>query len=309
MKKLAALVLVSTLAFGMLTGCGNNNSEEDAADIALQTGEEQAIDIVTLDNEENADEEAVEDGGEAKTEGDTFTVGFDAEFPPYGFMDDNGDYVGFDLSLAEEVCKRNGWELVKQPINWDSKDMELSSGSIDCIWNGFTINGREDDYTWSVPYVDNSQVFVVGADSGIASFDDLAGKNVGVQADSSALAALTEEEDNEENLALAASFANLSQYADYNTAFMDLEAGAIDAIAMDIGVASYQLSSRDGQFVMLEEYLATEQYGVGFKLGNTTLKNQVEATLLEMAEDGTIDKIAAEWADYGLAADSICIGK
>ena len=90
---------------------------------------------------------------------------------------------------------------------------------------------------------------------------------------------------------------------------MDLEAGALDAIAMDIGVALYQLSSREGQFVMLEQKLATEQYGVGFKLGNTELKDQVEATLLEMAADGTVDKIAAEWADYGLSVDSICIGK
>ena len=303
MKRLTALLLVSTLAVGLLTGCGNN-SAKNGNDLA---GEETVVEEM----EAGALNPEAQDGAGnvGKGEGETFTVGFDAEFPPYGFMNDNGEYVGFDLSLAEEVCKRNGWELVKQPINWDSKDMELSSGAIDCIWNGFTINGREESYTWSVPYVDNSQVIVVGANSGIATFADLAGKNVGVQADSSALTALTAEEDNEENLALAASFANLSQYADYNTAFMDLEAGALDAIAMDIGVALYQLSSREGQFVMLEQKLATEQYGVGFKLGNTELKDQVEATLLEMAADGTVDKIAAEWADYGLSVDSICIGK
>ena len=86
----------------------------------------------------------------------TFTVGFDAEFPPYGYKDESGEYVGFDLDLAQEVCNRNGWTLVKQPIDWDSKDMELDSGSIDCIWNGFTMNGREDEYTWSEPYIDNS---------------------------------------------------------------------------------------------------------------------------------------------------------
>lgn len=84
----------------------------------------------------------------------TFTVGFDAEFPPYGYKDDSGEYVGFDLDLAQEVCERNGWNLVKQPIDWDSKDMELSSGSIDCIWNGFTLNGREREYTWSKAYID-----------------------------------------------------------------------------------------------------------------------------------------------------------
>lgn len=243
--------------------------------------------------------------GCGSSEEKTFTVGFDAEFPPYGYMDENGEYVGFDLSLAEEVCNRRGWELVKQPIDWDAKDMELSSGTIDCIWNGFTMNGREDKYTFTVPYVDNSQVFVVAADSGIVSFEDLAGKAVAVQADSSALAALTDEEDNEENLALTASFASLTQFADYNTAFMDLEAGAVDAVAMDVGVADYQLSTRGDKFVKLNQLLATEQYAVGFLLGNDELKDQVEETLLEMAEDGTFAKIAEEW---GLS-DSVCLGK
>ena len=82
-------------------------------------------------------------------------------------MDENGEYTGFDLELAEAVCKLEGWELVKKPLNWDSKDMELNSGSIDCIWNGFTMNGREEDYTFSTPYVDNSQVIVVAEKSGI----------------------------------------------------------------------------------------------------------------------------------------------
>lgn len=236
--------------------------------------------------------------------GETFTVGFDAAFPPYGYMDDNGEYVGFDLDLAQEVCDRNDWELVKQPINWDSKDMELSSGTIDCIWNGFTINGREDSYTWSSPYVDNSQVFVVAADSGIASFADLAGKAVGVQQDSSALSALNNEEE-AANIALRDSFGSLTEYADYNTAFMDLQAGALDAVAMDIGVAEYQIESRGEGYVMLDEYLATEQYGVGFLLGNEELRDTVEATLMEMVEDGTFMEIATEWGLEG----SVCLGR
>lgn len=234
----------------------------------------------------------------------TFTVGFDAEFPPYGYQDDNGEYVGFDLDLAAEVCKRNDWTLEKQPINWDSKDMELDAGTIDCIWNGFTMTGRESEYTWTCAYIDNSQVFVVKADSGITTQADLAGKDVGVQADSSALAAL---EDEEEGGAaeLAKTFASLTQYGDYNTGFMELETGVIDALAMDIGVAQYQISSRGDEYVMLEEKLATEQYAVGFKLGNTELRDKVEKTLLEMAEDGTVLKIAEEW---GLE-DQLCIGK
>lgn len=282
MKKLLVALLTGAMALTMLAGCGSNANPADA---------EPKADAVEADVTEDAS---------ART---TFTVGFDAEFPPYGFMDDNGDYTGFDLELAAEVCARNGWELVKQPIDWDSKDMELSSGSIDCIWNGFTIQGREDDYTWSVPYVDNSQVFVVKSDSGIASQADLAGKNVGVQKDSSALAAL--EEDAKD---LADTFGSMTQYADYNTAFMDLEAGAQDAVAIDIGVANYQINQRGDAYVILDEQLATEQYGIGFLKGNDELKNQVEKTLLEMVDDGTFMSIAEKYADFGLV-DTVCLGK
>lgn len=238
----------------------------------------------------------------------TFTVGFDAEFPPYGYRDDNGEYVGFDLDLAAEVCKRQGWELVKQPIDWDAKDMELSSGAIDCIWNGFTMNGREDAYTWTEPYVDNSQVFVVAAASGVQNKEELAGKVVAVQKDSSALAALNDEE-NTDNIALRDSFAQLIEYADYNTAFMDLEQGAVDAVAIDIGVAQYQIAQREaGKFVMLQgedNKLAVEQYAVGFLKGNAELRDTVQKTLDEMAADGTFTQIAEKW---GLT-DSVCLGK
>ena len=236
--------------------------------------------------------------------GDTvFVVGFDAEFPPYGYKDDNGEYVGFDLDLAQEVCNRNGWTLKKQPIEWNSKDMELNSGSIDCIWNGFTMNGRESEYTWTTPYVDNSQVVIVRSDSGIQTLADLAGKVVAVQADSSALAALTGEDASEENVTLAESFADLQQVGDYNSAFMNLDSGAVDAVCMDIGVANYEIKSRGDKFVMLDERLSSEKYAVGFKLGNTELRDQVQATLLEMLADGTFEQIATEW---GLE-DSICL--
>lgn len=234
---------------------------------------------------------------------ENFTVGFDAEFPPYGYKDDNGEYVGFDLDLAEEVCKRNGWELVKQPINWNSKDMELNTGSIDCIWNGFTMNGREGDYTWSSPYIDNSQVVIVKSDSGIEKLKDLKGKVVVVQMDSSAQAAFTGEDAEEENKSLAESFKSLQQVSDYNSAFMNLEAGTADAICMDIGVAKYQLDSRGKDFKMLDEYISTEQYGIGFKLGNTKLRDKVQDTLIEMVKDGTFNEIAEKW---GLT-DCICL--
>ncbi len=233
---------------------------------------------------------------------DTFIVGFDAEFPPYGYKDDSGNYVGFDLDLAQEVCNRNNWTLVKQPIDWDAKDAEIDSGSIDCIWNGFTINGRENDYTWSEPYIDNKQVVVVKADSGIDSLDDLAGKNVETQKDSSALAALQGD-----NKTLADTFAALTEVADYNNAFMDLESGACDAVAIDIGVAQYQVSSKDNSddFKILDDSISSEQYGIGFKKGNDALKDQVQETLDAMFEDGTVAKIAQNYSDAGVPGSLI----
>ncbi len=283
----AAAVIAAVLA----AGCGNAGGGESAAGASEQATEQAAG--ATADTA--ADTTA---GGETST----FTVGFDAEFPPYGYRDAQGEYVGFDLDLAAEVCARRGWQLIKQPIDWDAKDMELSSGAIDCIWNGFTINGREEAYTWTVPYVDNSQVFVVSAESKITDQAGLAGKAVAVQKDSSALAALNEDE----NAALRDSFSQMIEYADYNTAFMDLEQGAVDAVALDVGVARYQVDGReDGAYVILEDQLAVEQYGVGFLLGNEELKNKVEETLLEMAADGTFMEIAERW---GLE-DSVCLGK
>ena len=181
MKKYLALFLTMAMSVGVLAGCGGGTDETAATD------------------------------GADTAERTTFTVGFDAEYPPYGYKNDAGEYVGFDLDLAQEVCDRNGWELIKQPLDWSSKDMELNSGTVDCLWNGFTMTGRESEYTFSEPYVDNSIVFVVRQDSDIQTKEDLAGKIVITQAGSSALAALTNTEDNDENLALAATFASLEQ--------------------------------------------------------------------------------------------------
>lgn len=235
-----------------------------------------------------------------------FIVGFDAEYPPFGFLSDDGTYTGFDLELAEEFCNRNNLNFVAQPIDWDSKDLELNSGSIDCIWNGFTINGREDKYEWTVPYVDNSIVLVVRSDSEITSFDQLNDKVVTVQAGSSGYAAITDEE-NEKNANLLSSFKELTQCADYNTAFMELESGVVDCVIVDIGVAKYQLKN-NSNFVQLEEVLSSEQYGIGFKLGNVELRDKVENTLFDMWNDGTVSRIANKYSDYSIP-DALCLDK
>ena len=235
-----------------------------------------------------------ETGGKPK-----FRVGFDKNFPPMGFVGDDGEFTGFDLELAAEVAKRLDMELVLQPIAWDAKDMELESNNIDCVWNGFTINGRENDYTWTEPYMKNSQVFVVRADSGMKTKADLTGKVVAVQADSSAEKALEKEPD------LVASFKDLVKTPDYDIALLDLKAGSVDAVAMDEIVARYKIEQKGEQFALLEETLAAEEYGVGFRKGNTELRDKLQKVLEEMAEDGTLAKISEKW----FGKDVTIIGK
>ncbi|MGI6071090.1 MAG: amino acid ABC transporter substrate-binding protein [Blautia sp.] len=290
-KKLLCMLMAAAMIGTALTGCGqaDEKTEEPAAD------KEQTA--------EAAPEETQAGDTEAKAEGRTFTVGFDAEYPPFGYMDDGGEYVGFDLDLAQLVCDNLGWKLEKKPVNWDSKDMELNSGTIDCIWNGFTINGREDDYTWSDPYLNNEQVMVVAADSGITKLADLAGKNVVVQAASAALEALN----NDDNKDLTASFASLTENPDYNTAFMNIDSGAADAVAVDVGVATYQLAQRDeGKYVILDEPIQSEQYGIGFKKGNEELRDQVWAEVKKLYEEGKVEELADQ---YGVDKSMICIEK
>lgn len=261
-KRLLAVLLTSTLAISLLTGCGDNKSSE---------------------------------GDASSSEKQKFTVGFDAEYPPYGYMDDDGEYTGFDLEMADEVCKLNGWELVKQPISWDNKDNELNSGAIDCIWNGFTMNGREDAYSWSDPYVDNSQVIVTAKDSGITALSGLKDKTVGVQAASAALDLLKSDEEGGQK-ALSDTFKGLQEFGDYNTAFVELEAGSIDAIAMDIGVAQYQIENRgNGKYIILDEHLNAEKYAIGFKLGNEELRDKVNKSLHNLKANGKFDELAEKY--------------
>ena len=332
MKKMIAMLLTGMLCAGLLAGCGSSSSAPSAGAAADQKEETtEAVEETTEaagDAIEAAAQAATGEAAEAAAPaatgeqaaaapaegaaGQTFTVGFDAEYPPYGYLDEaTGDYTGFDLELAQEVCNRRGWTLVKQPIDWNTKDMEINSGAVDCLWNGMTYTGREEEYTWSDPYVSNSIVVAVMADSDIQTKADLAGKNVVAQSGSSALTALQNDPgdgSNDENLALAATFNSLEEIADYNSAFMNMDAGIYDAIAVDIGVARHQLSTNEGKYRILDEEISKEEYAIAFKLGNTELRDQVQETLNEMAADGTVNAIAEKYAEDQLP-EMLIIGK
>ena len=229
-----------------------------------------------------------------------FIVGFDADFPPYGYKD-GAEFKGFDLDLAREVCKRKGWEFVANPINWDTKDMELNSGAIDCIWNGFTMQGREAGYCWTKPYIDNSQVVLVKVGSPVKTLADLAGRIVGVQTDTPVQKALSKGGD---KAALGDTFKSLIVMPNYNQAVNDLNAGGVEAVAMDVGVAKKKIADLPGRFRMLDEIVMTETYGIGFKKGNDELKNLVEAELKKLFEDGTAAKLAAR---YGIEPKALIL--
>jgi polar amino acid transport system substrate-binding protein len=296
MKKkllLVIAVLVCGLSVAFLAGCSGGSSNSGGSTSSSSANQ----------NEQSA---SAQPSGSA-TERTKLVVGFDQDFPPYGYVGDDGKFTGFDLDLAKEVCDRLGWEVEYKPINWDAKDLELSSGSIDCIWNGFTIEGREDSYTFTEAYMDNSQVVVVRADSGIASLDDLANKTVMAQADSAALHLLEAGGDQEE---LAQSFKALQQVGDYNSAFLELESGSVDAVAMDLPVAKFQVAGKEDQFLILDKTpLSSEHYGVGFLLGNIELRDQVEATLLEMVKDGTVETLCQKYDTQGISYDMWILGK
>ena len=291
MKRILAFALIFCLAVGALAGCGSTSSSSASTETAATEAPA-------------ADETAVDATAEAESsEGGKLIVGFDAEFPPFGYIAEDGSYDGFDLALAQEVCSRLGWEYEAVAIDWASKDAELKAGNINCIWNGFTYTGREDEYTWSDPYIDNSIVAIVRADSGIESLADLAGKTVMVQSASSGLDALNANEE------LVASFGELVELADYNTGFLELRQGSVDAVVVDIGVGNYQIANTEGDYTILSEAVSSEQYAIGFLLGNEELRDTVNEQLLAIADDGTMMTIAEKYVDKGLSLDSLCLCK
>ena len=271
---LAAAAAMLALAAALMAGCSGGSNESQSA---------------------GGDEAASAESGEF-----TLTVGFDQGYPPYGFVGDDGEYTGFDLDLAAEVAERNGWNLELSAIDWDAKDALLSSGSINCIWNGFTMEGREDDYTFSEPYMLNEQVIVVKSDSGIADSAALAGKTVMTQVDSAALDVLEGDAAD-----LAATFAGGAPQtiSDYNNAFMQLESGMVDAVACDLSIANYQMSAKPDTYTIIDT-LSSEHYAVGFKLGDEDLAATVTATLKAMYEDGTVQELCDKYAEYGLSFDN-----
>ena len=220
----------------------------------------------------------------------TFVLGLDDSFPPLGFRDDNNEIVGYDIDLAKEVAKRMGLTFKAQPIDWDAKEMELETGKIDCIWNGFTItDDRKAALSMSFAYLNNEQVLVVRKDSGITTLDDMKGKVIGIQSGSSAQEAVDDNPDFKKGLA------DIVSFKDNITALNDLKIGGVDGVVMDSVVANYSITQTGEPFEVVSQALANEEYGIGFRKKEPELRDEVEKILKEMAADGTIAEISAKW--------------
>ena len=232
---------------------------------------------------------------------DTLIVGFDAEYPPYGFVADDGSYTGFDLDLAQAVCEMEDWEFKAEPIDWDAKDALLGAGTINCIWNGFTIEGREDKYSFTEPYMINAQVVVTKKGAGIAALADLKDKIVLTQKGSAALEVLQGDKKD-----VADTFKELQTIADYNNAFMQLESGAVDAVACDLSIAAFQMAAKPDTFTQIEETLSEEHYGVGFLLGDegAALADKVTEDLRKLNDEGKVKELCEKYADQGMAYEN-----
>ena len=306
MKKSLAIILSLTLAASVFAGCASNASsgqnaetkeavvtEAATTEAENQDKADEATDVIEA---AGSDEAAAAQGGEVDDmygEGYEFKHGFDLDYPPYSYIGDDGSIGGFDVEMAKAVCEYYGWTYKAVPFNWDAKDAELNAGSCDCIWSGFTMNGREDDYLWSKPYSDNTQMIMVNKDSGIATLADLAGKAVGVQTSTSAYDLLNDEEG---QAALKDTFSSLEVYETYTIAFNDLKAGAIDAIAIDVTSGNFLMSS-ETDYKFIDEVLGSEQYAVGFRKGDTVLCEKINAALDALTADETYDAIGQKYPE------------
>lgn len=255
-KKLAAAGLIAAAAAGLLAGCGSTGQKAVSSSEAPQK----------------------------------IVVGLDDSFPPMGFKDENGNLTGFDIDLARAVAKEAGIQVEFKPIDWNSKEAELSAGRIDCLWNGLTITDeRKQKIDFSNPYMNNDQIIVTLKDSAVGSQEDLSGKTVGTQEGSSSVDALNRLPD------LKNSFKELKMYGDFTSALMDLQSGRLDAVVIDSVVGRYYMTKRPGVFKEIPGTLATEQFGVGVKKGNEALLNLINQGLDKVRQDGTGAQISQKW--------------
>ncbi len=270
MKKILALMLALVMMMTMVVGCTPKEEAEAPAETETPAEEDTSL-------------QAIMDQG-------YIVLGLDDTFAPMGFRDENNEIVGFDIDLAKEVASRLGVELKLQPIEWDSKVLELQSGNIDMIWNGLTITEeRKENINFSKPYFNDRQVIIVLIDSPVNAKADLEGTQVGVQIESTAAAAV------EGDAEFAATLEEVVQYSSFNEVYMGVQSGILDAMVVDELSGRYAIGKNPGIFRVLEDTYGDEQIGIGFRKGEDELRDKFDEILDQMAEDGAGGEISEKW--------------
>lgn len=269
-KTFLSRIAVAAMAAAMMVvsaGCGQTEKKESSG-ASVAAGEDNSL-------------QKVKDSGK-------FILGLDATFKPMGYTDNNDEIVGFDIDIAEEVCKRMGVELVKESINWETKEQDLNAGRIDCIWNGMSVSpSRAEEMNLTEPYMKNSMIFVVPADSKAATMDDLKDKSIGVQNGSTAQGIL-------EDSAIGGTIKEQAMATNIE-ALQQMELGIVDAVFLDSVVANYEITSAGKNYKILPDGLEEEEYAIGFRKNDQKLRDEVQKTLSEMKADGTLGKISTDW--------------
>lgn len=220
-------------------------------------------------------------------------MGLDDTFAPMGFKDESGDIVGFDVDLAKATFEKMGLELKLQPIDWAMKETELNSGNIDMIWNGYSITEeRKEKVAFTNPYIGNRQIIITMDDLEIISKEDLEGKKVSAQTGSSAVSAM------EEFPEIIESFdgAEAVVFDTNNEAFMDLEAGRVDAVVADEILARYYINQRgEEKFNVSDDDFGDEDYGIGVRKEDKEFLNELNKNLEEVKKSEKGEEISVKW--------------
>ena len=232
-------------------------------------------------------------GVSAFAENKTFVMGIDAEYPPFSYMGDDGEYTGFDVEVCKAACELLGWDFEVFGVNWDEKLIQLDAFECDCVWSGMTIldSMKEAGYVLSAPYYDSTQVLIVKEKSGFKSSADLAGKAVAVQLGTSGEALLQGDPSD-----LASTFSDVVTCDSFLKCFAELDGEAVDAVFVDSPVAKSYAAENEG-FLIIDENLGAEQYGIAFRSADAQLCEAIEGAVAELVENGTYAEIAANYPD------------
>jgi polar amino acid transport system substrate-binding protein len=213
-------------------------------------------------------------------------VGTSADYEPFEYIDEDGNYTGFDIELMEEIAGRMGVELEWQDIAFDGLIGSLQNDKIDAIIAAMSATEeREEQVDFTDPYFISGDAVLVAEDSDITLEDkvDIAGHTVGVQTGT------IQETWIDENVG-----AEISRYERAEQAIMDLKSGRIEMVAMDLSAAN-SFVEQGGIKVALETDFSGEHMAIAVKEGNTELKEEFDAIIDELQMEGFIDDLAAEY--------------